>query len=332
MAKPPEALDVHPLIKKFLKKQQAMSQNTYEVRQGNLRDFDQWLSEQGHDLEGVTPWILDDYFTHQKKEGYAPKTIKGRWDSINQLFKFLSLRDIVDENPIQADEIERKHYTDSKARKHVENDEPSYVTKEEMERLVANVPGPKLRNKLLIRLMWQTGVRSNEVTRIRLSDLSDWNGETQELEPDERSIEVYSKKTGDTRTVYYQDSLDFLLTEWLNHGYRASFTYAADSEYLFLTRKGPKVHDERVNPIVKRAAENAGIQEELYADKNNHTRYRITAHALRHGHAVYSLKCGIDIRTISKHMGHESLEMTKRYLNLIDEDVRDAYRKNWGRV
>lgn len=321
MARPPEALDVNPHIEGYLKKQMAKSQNTYEARRGDLRDFDSWLKEHEYDVEDVKPWILDEYFTYLQSEDYAPKTIKSRWDSVNQLFKFLSLREVVDENPIQVDEIQRRHYTDSKEREHVESTiERKYITEEEMEQLVAEVPAPKLRNKLLIRLMWQTGVRTNEVTRIRLKD----------IDRDERSIEVYAKKTGDTRTVYYQESLDFLLTEWLDGGHRGSFPYADESEYLFVTRIKEKIPDDAVNPIVKEAADRAGIQEELYTDKKGHTRVAITAHSLRHGHAVHSLKSGIDLRRIQEHMGHKSLDMTTRYLDVIDEDVKEAYHRDFG--
>lgn len=38
-------------------------------------------------------------------------------------------------------------------------------------------------------------------------------------------------------------------------------------------------------------------------------RCRVTAHALRHGHGVHSLKSGIDIRTVQKHLGHAKLEI-----------------------
>lgn len=321
MVRPPEALDISSHIERFLKKQMAKSQNTYQARRGDLRDFDSWLTEQGYAVEDVTPWVLDDYFTYLMAQDYAPKTIKGRWDSVNQLYKFLSLRDVVAENPIQADEIQRQDYTDSKEREHAESTiERKYITKEEMEQLVAHVPTPKLRNKLLIRLMWQTGVRTNEVTRIRLDD----------LDREERSIEIYAKKTGDMRTVYYQESLDFLLKEWLDRGYRASCPYAEDSEYLFVTRVKEKLSDGSVNPIVRKAAERAGIQEELYTDKKGDTRVKITAHSLRHGHAVYSLRSGIDLRRIQKHMGHESLDMTTRYLDVIDEDVKEAYQRDFG--
>jgi integrase/recombinase XerD len=79
--------------------------------------------------------------------------------------------------------------------------------------------------------------------------------------------------------------------------------------------------------IVRPAAEEAGIQEVVYTDKNGGQRYRITAHALRHGHGVHALKSGIDVRTVQKHLDHAKLEMTMRYLQLIDSDVKEGYRR-----
>lgn len=132
--------------------------------------------------------------------------------------------------------------------------------------------------------------------------------------------------------MYYHESLNFLLDEWLDGGYRRALPYAKDSEYLFVTRRDGKMLDQQVNKVVHKAAENACIQEVVFTDKKGHDWHRVTAHTLRHGHAVYSLKCGIDVRVLQKNLGHESLDMTMQYLQLIDEDVRDAYRESWGRA
>lgn len=145
--------------------------------------------------------------------------------------------------------------------------------------------------------MFQTAVRTNEVTRIRLDD----------IDREDRSIEIFSKKTGETRTVFYQPSLDFLLDEWLDGGYRRSFPTSHDSSYLFVSRETGRLSDPMVNPIVRNAAEDAGIQEDLYETKQGHTRKRVTPHTLCHSHAVHSLKSGIDVRTVQKHLGHASL-------------------------
>jgi len=82
-----------------------------------------------------------------------------------------------------------------------------------------------------------------------------------------------------------------------------------------------------INEIVKDAAENAGIQNVINRDALDRSRHRITAHALRHGHAVTALKSGIDVRTVQKHLGHTDIETTMEYLQLIDDDVMEAYQR-----
>lgn len=322
-----ELEDLHPHIRDYLERQRAKSESTYSTRKSDLVNFQRWLHAEGHDLEEVGTWELRMYFENQQVEGYAPKTIKGRWDAVYQLFKHLSGEGAIEDHPLRNDDIERKDFTDPKSREEANAEKITYIEKDEMDKLILNVPNPKLRNRLLLRLMWQTGVRTNEVTRIRLEDIERPGEDGQ----GERSIEVYDRKTHGTRKVYYQESLDFLIEEWLDGGYRAAYPTAGESEYLFLTRQKEKIHDRHVNRIVKDAAENAGIQSVSMTDKNGNERKRITAHTIRHGHAVFALKSGIDVRRVQKHLGHESLEMTMEYLDVIDEDVRDAYRDNWGR-
>ncbi|PSP69869.1 hypothetical protein BRC80_10170 [Halobacteriales archaeon QH_9_66_26] len=68
----------------------------------------------------------------------------------------------------------------------------------------------------------------------------------------------------------------------------------------------------------------------MYEDKGGGKRWKITSHALRHGHAVASLKSDIDVRTVQEHMGHSDISMTMKYLRLIDDDVREAYHGKFG--
>jgi integrase/recombinase XerD len=96
-----------------------------------------------------------------------------------------------------------------------------YITPEEKEALVENVPTPTLRNELVIRLLWQTGVQKSELVEIELEN----------IDRDEWSIKVWSNKTREWRTVLYQTSLDFLMEQWLDGGHRDSYVPAGDSPY-----------------------------------------------------------------------------------------------------
>lgn len=152
------------------------------------------------------------------------------------------------------------------------------------------------------------------------------------IDEGERSIRVYAEKTDDYRTVYYQPSLDPLLDEWLHGGNRMGFFKANESPYVFVSGQSEQfAHSNDINRIVRNTAKDAGLNEVMYEDRAGVKRWKITSHTLRHSHAIASIKSGIDIERVRRHMGHSSLDMTKRYLQFVEEDVRDAYGSfgNW---
>lgn len=99
------------------------------------------------------------------------------------------------------------------------------------------------------------------------------------------------------------------------------------SLYLFITYRSEQFRSNLVNDIVKEAAHEAGVQEKLYEDAAGNPRWKVTAHTMRHSFAVQSLKNGMDIRFLSKVMGHENLETTKKYLRVTDDDTRQMVRR-----
>lgn len=110
---------------------------------------------------------------------------------------------------------------------------------------------------------------------------------------------------------------------WLNGGYRDSYTGSAESDYLFLSHRSEKLRDEHPNNIIKQAAENGDIQYERMTDKAGRTRWAITSHAVRRGHAMHLLKNDVDLRTIQKRLGHAKLATTMEYLPISPEDTSD---------
>lgn len=303
----------------FEKKLMDKSVGTKKKRLSDLRDFDLWLRENGHDdPTEIGANELDNYFREQKGKGYAPYTISARYETLRGMYEKLGgMMGEMEESPFE--DLSRKDYvnkTEAKKDKKSRNG-MVYVTHEQLMKLDENVPAPKERNRLMIRLMFQTGMRRGEVANLKI----------EHVDRERREIEVYSDKTEEWRTVYYNQSLDILIDRWLDI-HRSSNPKAESSPYFFITAKG-KLRENRVNRIVKRAAENAGIQDEMYTDKSGQTRYRITAHALRHGHGVHSIKCGIDPKSVQKHMGHKDIEQTMDYVRLVESDVRDSYRAKW---
>ncbi|MCK5635711.1 MAG: tyrosine-type recombinase/integrase, partial [Anaerolineales bacterium] len=53
-----------------------------------------------------------------------------------------------------------------------------------------------------------------------------------------------------------------------------------------------------------------------------------TPHALRRTFATLSLKAGMNLIHLQGLLGHSTLEMTRRYLQVLDEDLVDAHRSH----
>ncbi|HWQ96057.1 MAG TPA: site-specific integrase [Candidatus Methylomirabilis sp.] len=56
----------------------------------------------------------------------------------------------------------------------------------------------------------------------------------------------------------------------------------------------------------------------------------VTAHKFRHGHAVYCIQHGMDLRTLQQQLGHEDLGTTAVYLQFAVKDRKAAYDKVFG--
>lgn len=185
---------------------------------------------------------------------------------------------------------------------------------EEIKQLYENATDPTLRNELIIRLLYQTGLRRGELADIRLED----------IDTDEREIDIHAEKTHLNRTVYYKPNLDTLLNRWINVDRKALVT--AGSEYLFPTFKTEQIAPKQINRIVRKAADAAGLQEYVYTNAEGRDQMKITAHVLRHSFAMNCLRNGMDSKFIQELMGHAKIETTERYLDAMDDDMRKAYR------
>jgi integrase/recombinase XerD len=310
---------LHEDISNFLYDEKTrMSKNTVDNRLTGLTKFDSWLKEEGKEPTDVDWADLRDYILDLKKEGYSGQGNKTIVNQVGVFYSNMEKRKKIEENPME--DIDASEYFDNSNRKEEElREDIYYIEPEEVDKLVENVPQPELRNKLIIGLLFQTGVRRSELVNIRVNDVDRGDGE----------IRIHSSKTDDRRWVYYKDSLEFYLTRWLEKGRRDSYPPAADSAYLFVTNKSEQMNPSTVNNLVKKAAENAGIQEKLYEEKGGGTRYKITAHTLRHSFAVHCVKNDMPVNMLSDIMGHSSIETTQQYLKLTRDDERKGYEKVW---
>lgn len=313
---------------------------------GAIRVFGKWCKEEGQDPFAATPRTVENYLQHLSDDGgtgdsgYAYQTLTVHRAALAQFYKRAqrlaedglvpdprnqSPRDSLQwENPAQdvsMGDIDVET-TDTKRNdvfKNRPDDDGATLTPEEVEQLADNVPAPKVRNELLIRLMYQCMLRRGEAARIRLENV--------DRESREVFIAAEDSKTGEPHTAYYNASLDRLMSLWVDADREGSLY--SDSPYLFVSQRNERLSDFTVSSIVRQAAENAEIQETLYTDASGRDISRVTGHALRRAGATRRWNNGADIYTVKELLNHTSVETTKEYLRLKDDDLAEKARQSW---
>lgn len=91
---------------------------------------------------------------------------------------------------------------------------------------------------------------------------------------------------------------------------------APNSAPLFLTQDGRPLTRSRVQKMMTR-----------YGDRADIKGVRCSPHTLRHSAAVRFLRNGGDVFSLQRMLGHSSLEMTRRYCELADIDVKRTHMR-----
>jgi len=168
--------------------------------------------------------------------------------------------------------------------KRLQKSEQYATTKDEIRQMERNVGRNRVRDQLVIRTLWQTGIRRGEASLLKIGD----------IDRDEREIEIREAvaKNNQKRIVAYQQSLDGLLKEWPDHGHREEMAATADHDRFFVGERGAPLSGDRINNIFIDAANEARIDKKIYADANAPrdedgnripNRWKISAHNIRHG-------------------------------------------------
>jgi integrase/recombinase XerD len=198
-----------------------------------------------------------------------------------------------------------------------------------------NLPAPTLRNRVLVKLLLQSGIRASEVPTIQIGSNQDWeSNDLGDIDRKLREIEVIDHKNDDSRVVYYQASLDDLLRLWIE-AERPGVFYAEDSPYLFPTRNSTQIDQQRVNEIVKQTAENAGIQETYTKSADGRKLNSVSTHTLRHTFAMHAIKgrdddgTGADTLFVQQQLGHADISTTiDKYVHEDNDAQREAIQQH----
>ena len=163
---------------------------------------------------------------------------------------------------------------------------PQVLNKSEIEKILYSIFN--LRHRLMITLMYCSGLRVSEVVKLKVTDL-----DTENL-----TLTIRSGKGGKDRISVLSETVIEALNE-LMRGKSAN-------EYLFTPhgKSGKHIHVRTVQTIFARALEESKVKK------------KASCHSLRHSFATHLLEGGVDLRFIQKLLGHASVKTTTVYTHV----------------
>ncbi|HST66279.1 MAG TPA: tyrosine recombinase XerC [Mycobacteriales bacterium] len=160
-----------------------------------------------------------------------------------------------------------------------------------------------LRDRLVLELLYATGIRVGELVGLDVDD----------VDRHRRVVRVVGK--GDKeRSVPFGGPAERALDAWLRRG-RPALAVAGSGPALVLGAKGGRVDPRAVRRLV---------HEHLAALPDAPD---LGPHGLRHSAATHLLEGGADLRAVQEILGHASLSTTQIYTHVSVERLRAAYRQ-----
>jgi integrase/recombinase XerD len=162
----------------------------------------------------------------------------------------------------------------------------------------------RTRDRALILLLLRTGIRIGEALHLTLNDL-DLKG---------RKIHLYQGEKNDRgRVVYPSNDAAFSLKRWLR--------WRDPEQFVFARKEEAPLSYSAARSLFKRYLIEAGLEHKGY-----------TVHSLRHTYASELLNAGMRLEVLQQLMGHQDIEMTRRYARLTDRTREEEYFRAMAKI
>ena len=172
------------------------------------------------------------------------------------------------------------------------------------------------RDKLLIRLLYESGLRIGEALGLRHEDMITGNNNAIKVIPRVDNINYVRAKGGIERTV---DVIKEVM-QWYS-AYLIDEYLEIDCDFVFVVTKAPG-KGKVGNPLSYKTVDS------LFRRLSKKTGIKVNPHLLRHTHATELIRAGWDMSYVQKRLGHTNIQTTiNTYVHLSEEDLRVEYDK-----
>lgn len=240
------------------------------------------------DADCVRSWMVS-----LLDKSMAPGSVNRKLSSLKSFFKFLLKQGVLSESPVCL-------VVGPKQSRPL----PFFVKEKEMADLL---DGPSFdsdfegrRDRLLLEMLYQTGLRRSELVGIRYAD----------IDMEAMQLRVNGKRNKQ-RIIPFAGRLKEMILHYISLKERVIST--DDARYLFVRKNGEPLTGSIVYRIVRKRL--SGIP--MLA--------KCSPHVLRHSFATSMLNDGAELNAVKELLGHGSLASTSVYTHITFEELKKMY-------
>lgn len=286
-----------------------LSARTIHYYESNLKRYRWWCSQANIPLDPNlhTPAMIRQFFLYlntaperwggghsMSTREMTPSAIDTYYRVLRRFYNWLVEQEYIDRNPM------------SKVRRaKVRAEQPDPFTSDELELMAAVLRDAgedvlAMRDRAIVAVLLDVGVRVSELCDIQLSDLNMATGE----------LYIRSGKGDKPRPLRLGSKARRVVRRYLLKHRRL---YGDDGP-LFLTNHLDPITRDTVRQMLRRLGKSSGVQ-------------NVHPHRFRHTAALNAVRAGMNLFELQMMLGHTTLEMTRRYVKLVEQDIALAASK-----
>ncbi len=240
------------------------------------------------DFKVVRKWIAS-----LALDNNSSKTINRKLSSLRSYYNFMMREGFVKSNPVTK-----------VIRPKIEKKLPEFVSEDNINILLNselfNDDFEGIRDKLIVELLYGTGIRRAELIGIKISDANL-----------ENKIIKVTGKGNKQRIIPFPNILVSIFEKYLY--YRNEIL--SETNNLLITKSGKSVYPNLVYRVVKK---NISLVSSIK---------KRSPHTLRHSYATHLLNNGADINAVKELLGHANLSATQIYTHNTFEKLNKIYKQ-----
>ena len=280
----------------FLTVEKRFSEHTITAYKKDIDQFFEFACiENEKDFLEIDYQIIRSWLVEMVEGSNSSRTVARKLSSLRTFFKWLQKEGVIETNPV----VKIKSPKTSKRL-------PVYVREKEMSTdqvdCLFDNSFEGTRNKLIVELLYQTGVRLSELINLKTKDINS------------ESIKVLGKRNKE-RIIPISIDLKNLIDKYLN----LVVELGLNSDYLFVLKNGKKLYPKLVYRII-----NFYLGNVTDLDK-------CSPHVLRHTFATHMLNNGAGLETLKDLLGHANLSATQVYTHNSFTQLTNIYSQTHPR-